>query len=120
MLNESIGQGCHTDLGGQKVRVMFHTRFPSVSDMMFNADDAVAAFSLTDRFYVRLRAKPGGGVVELNDYREPMDPLNFKLALRVGRLDADAMRDVVCAVSEIVEERQKEYLEFRQIESVFS
>ena len=103
-----------------KTRAMLRTRFPSVSDMVFNSDDAVAAFSLTERFYVRLYAKLGKGIIEFNDYREPMDPLTFELSLRAGRLDADAMRDVVCAVYEITEERKREHFELQQIESVFS
>jgi hypothetical protein len=103
-----------------KVRAMLRARFPSVSDMMFNSDDAVAAFSLTERFYVRLCTKLGRGVVEFNDYSEPLDPLTCELSLRAGRLDADAMRDVVCAVYDITEERQQERFELQQIESVFS
>ena len=105
----------------EKVKSIFQTRFPLVRDVEFHADDSAAAFSLTERFCVRLRACGGEWFVELDDREEPMDPLHFRLPLvkKAGVVDADAMRDVVCQVSELTAERVRERQEMQRIRSAF-
>jgi hypothetical protein len=103
----------------RKVKEMLGSRFASVKDMEFNEDDASAAFSLTERFYVRLRVNLGGWVVEFNDRHEPMDSLNFELAVKAEKLDADAMRDVVGMVADIVSERMREHMDMQRIAAAF-
>jgi hypothetical protein len=103
-----------------KTKSIFQTRFPLVHDAAFHEDDSAAAFNLTDRFCVRLRSRLGEWFVELDDREEPMDPLHFRLPLvKAGILDADAMRDVVCRVSEITAERVREQQEMQRIRSAF-
>ena len=103
-----------------KVRSILQTRFPLVRDDEFHVDDSAAAFILTERFDVHLRLCQGAWFVELNDRDEPLDPLYFGLPLvKAGILDADAVRDVVCQVSEITSERIRERQEMQQVRSAF-
>ena len=103
----------------RKVKAMLGSRFNLVSDIEFNEDDAAAAFGLTERFYVRLRVNQGGWIVEFNDRHEPMDSLNFELAIKAEKLDADAMRDVVGMVADIVSERMREHVDMQRIAAAF-
>jgi hypothetical protein len=113
-------RGCTIPVSvASKVKAMLRSRFPSVKDVDFNEDDAAAAFGLTERFYVRLRVNMGGWIVEFNDRHEPMDSLNFELAMKSEKLDADAMRDVVGMVSDIVSERTREHMDMQRISAAF-
>lgn len=102
-----------------KVKVMLMTRFPSIREIEI---DVPVAFRLTERFYVQLRATSsdsGWGTMELHDRQEPAEMVHFPLETKSGKLDADAMRDVVAEVSDIVAERMRERLDMERIVAAF-
>jgi hypothetical protein len=101
---------CASETIAHRIKELLRAKFPDIQDHREDCvdQDTVTCFTLTDRFWVRLRRVEcmGGWLLEFNDRVDPSDWLNVEVPLCGERLlDIYRMHFVVEALYELVVER---------------